>query len=141
MVSTLDDRARVWCGQTTDDGDEPRRARPRGFGSPPIFFTWCTRCAHRSYSARRDARRVRRLHGSRHGLSAFRCPFDSRRWHLGHRPEELSHGAIDRPGLAESKRARAGAPSACEAGVPPAVSNSFPAAQQYSRRNLSGRQP
>jgi len=143
MVSTLEDRARVRYGQITDEQDTPRQARRRGFDSPPIFFTWCEGCAHRSYSTRRDARRVRRHHRSRHGLSVFRCPFDSRRWHLGHRPEDLSHGAIDRPGLAESKRARAGAQSVCETGTSPrrqaAVSSSSYAAHHASPETPSGR--
>jgi len=106
MLSTLDDRAPIRRDRAAvkTPGTHSRRKRQ---SEPEPIFGWCSVCAHRSYDSRRDARRIRRYHGARHGLAVFRCPFDDMRWHLGHRPEDLSHGVIDRTGLAESRRTAA----------------------------------
>jgi len=64
--------------------------------NPSARWTWCATCAHRGYLTRGDARAVRRRHRGEKGLAVFACPHVDGLFHVGHRPDALSSGEIDR---------------------------------------------
>ena len=64
--------------------------------NPAARWTWCDRCRHRGYHSRSDAKTVRKRHPGEKGISVYPCPHAKGLFHLGHRPDALSSGAIDR---------------------------------------------
>ncbi len=64
--------------------------------NPAARWTWCTTCRHRGYHARGDAKTVRKRHRGEKGMAVFPCPHTPGLFHVGHRPEALSSGEIDR---------------------------------------------
>lgn len=63
---------------------------------PASFWTWCNDCEHRGYHNRNDAKTVRKRHHGEKGMSVYACPHNDGMFHVGHRPEALSSGDIDR---------------------------------------------
>ncbi|PBC35159.1 hypothetical protein CJ179_48760 [Rhodococcus sp. ACS1] len=67
----------------------------------------CPHCGKRTYFTRKDARAARTHHEKRQGLSIYPCPHQQGggdRYHVGHRPEGLGRGDIDRDTLADNQR-------------------------------------
>lgn len=64
--------------------------------NPAARWTWCTTCRHRGYLARGDAKAVRKRHRGEKGMAVFPCPHTAGLFHVGHRPDALSSGEIDR---------------------------------------------
>ncbi|WP_137725617.1 hypothetical protein [Prescottella subtropica] len=64
--------------------------------NPSARWTWCEKCGHRGYHARSDAKTVRKRHHGEKGLAVYACPHTDGLFHVGHRPEALSSGDIDR---------------------------------------------
>lgn len=61
-------------------------------GWPTSFANTCP-CGKRSYHTKKLAKAARKNHGR--DLRAYRCPeFDG--WHLGHLPDDIRHGDVDR---------------------------------------------
>lgn len=56
----------------------------------------CKRCKHRGYYTRDDAKTVKKQHHGAKGMAVFSCPHTDGMFHVGHRPEALSAGIIDR---------------------------------------------
>ena len=74
---------------------------------PTSCWVTCPHCDRRTYFTRKDARAARTHHEKRQGLSIYPCPHqdqDGDRFHVGHRPEGLGRGAIDRDTLADKQR-------------------------------------
>lgn len=67
--------------------------------NPAARWTFCEGCDHRGYHSRADAKAVRRRHPGEKGLAVFVCPHTVGLFHIGHRPEALSNGQIDRQRL------------------------------------------
>lgn len=67
--------------------------------NPAARWKWCETCKHRGYHGRSDARAVRKRHHGEKGLAVYSCPHTSGLFHVGHRPDRLSNGAIDRDEL------------------------------------------
>ena len=80
----------------------PRKHRPTS------CWVTCPHCGKRTYFTRKDARAARTHHEKRHGLSIYPCPHQKEEhgdgFHLGHRPQGLGHGDIDRDTLADNQR-------------------------------------
>ncbi|TCN53468.1 hypothetical protein EV641_106112 [Rhodococcus sp. SMB37] len=64
--------------------------------NPSARWTWCGRCEHRGYLTRGDAKAVRKRHHGEKGMAVFPCPHTEGLFHVGHRPDALSSGEIDR---------------------------------------------
>ncbi len=64
--------------------------------NPSARWTSCEKCGHRGYHTRGDAKTVRKQHHGDKGMSVFACPHTEGMFHVGHRPNALSHGNIDR---------------------------------------------
>ncbi|MGO4203647.1 hypothetical protein AB4Z09_18220 [Rhodococcus sp. TAF43] len=64
--------------------------------NPIARWTWCEKCEHRGYHARSDAKTVRKRHHGEKGMSVFVCPHTDGMFHVGHRPDALTGGEIDR---------------------------------------------
>lgn len=63
----------------------------------PSWWYTCPNCVKpngvpkRSYSSRKAARRAaHRLHDR--GVTAYRCPHNAGRWHVGHNPKDVREG-------------------------------------------------
>lgn len=69
--------------------------RPRAH-NPAARWTFCNDCKHRGYHARGDAKAVKKRHPGEKGIAVFACPHTDGMFHVGHRPEALSRGDIDR---------------------------------------------
>ncbi|MFC9839683.1 hypothetical protein ACFVKB_38755 [Rhodococcus sp. NPDC127530] len=67
--------------------------------NPAARWTFCHLCHHRGYHSRADAKAVRKRHPGEKGLAVFLCPHTPGLFHIGHRPEALSSGQIDRERL------------------------------------------
>ncbi len=67
--------------------------------NPAARWTWCTTCQHRGYHTRSDAKTVRKRHPGEKGMAVYPCPHTPGLFHLGHRPDALSRGTIDRDRL------------------------------------------
>lgn len=70
-------------------------AKPKQSHNPAASYIWCEQCERPAYFARADARTVRN-NAPAAKLSIFPCPHTESRFHLGHRPPELSSGNINR---------------------------------------------
>lgn len=64
--------------------------------NPAARWTSCAKCGHRGYHTRGDAKAVRKRHHGEKGMAVFACPHTEGLFHVGHRPEALSSGEIDR---------------------------------------------
>ncbi|MDT2006906.1 hypothetical protein FXW78_24250 [Rhodococcus opacus] len=69
----------------------------------------CPHCGgKRTYFTRKAARAARTHHEKRHGLAIYPCPHRDQDgevgFHVGHRPERLGRGNIDRDTLADNQR-------------------------------------
>ncbi len=64
--------------------------------NPSTRWIWCGRCQHRGYLTRGDAKTVRKRHRGEKGMAVFACPHLDGLFHIGHRPDALSSGKIDR---------------------------------------------
>lgn len=64
--------------------------------NPAARWTACEKCGHRGYHTRGDAKVVRKRHHGVKGLAVFACPHTEGLFHVGHRPNALSSGEIDR---------------------------------------------
>ena len=76
---------------------------------PASCWVTCPHCGgKRTYFTRRAARAARTHHEKRHGLAIYPCPHRHHAghvgFHVGHRPERLGRGAIDRDTLADNQR-------------------------------------
>jgi len=80
----------------------------RAHNNPAARWTFCSLCHHRGYRSRADARAVRRRHPGEKGLAVFVCPHTTGLFHIGHRPEALSNGQIDRQRLRNQAARTAG---------------------------------
>ncbi len=76
--------------------------------NPSARWIWCATCTHRGYLTRGDARSVRKRHRGEKGLAVFACPHVDGLFHVGHRPDALSSGKIDR-GLLRTQAVRVAA--------------------------------
>jgi len=76
--------------------------------NPAARWTFCSLCHHRGYHSRADARAVRKRHPGEKGLAVFVCPHTAGLFHIGHRPEALSSGQIDRQRLRNQAARTAG---------------------------------
>jgi hypothetical protein len=56
----------------------------------------CEKCGHRGYHTRGDAKVARKRHHGAKGMAVFACPHTEGLFHVGHRPNALSCGQIDR---------------------------------------------
>ncbi|PQP16413.1 hypothetical protein C5613_36590 [Rhodococcus opacus] len=65
-------------------------------------------CHHRGYHSRADAKAVRKRHHGEKGLAVFVCPHTTGLFHLGHRPDALTSGQIDRQRLRNQATRTAG---------------------------------
>ncbi len=63
---------------------------------PAARWTTCEKCGHRGYHTRGDAKVVRKRHHGAKGMAVFACPHTEGLFHVGHRPNALSSGEIDR---------------------------------------------
>lgn len=64
--------------------------------NPAARWTSCGKCGHRGYHSRGDAKVVRKRHHGAKGMAVFACPHTEGLFHVGHRPNALSSGQIDR---------------------------------------------
>lgn len=64
--------------------------------NPAARWTTCEKCGHRGYRSRGDAKVVRKRHHGAKGMAVFACPHTEGLFHVGHRPNALSSGQIDR---------------------------------------------
>lgn len=64
--------------------------------NPAARWTSCEKCGHRGYHTRGDAKAVRKRHHGTKGMAVFSCPHTKGLFHVGHRPNALSSGEIDR---------------------------------------------
>lgn len=64
--------------------------------NPAARWTSCEKCGHRGYHTRGDAKVVRKRHHGAKGMAVFSCPHTEGLFHVGHRPNALSCGEIDR---------------------------------------------
>ena len=64
--------------------------------NPAARWTMCEKCGHRGYHTRGDAKVARKRHHGAKGLAVFACPHTEGLFHVGHRPNALSSGEIDR---------------------------------------------
>ena len=64
--------------------------------NPAARWTTCEKCGHRGYHTRGDAKVVRKRHHGAKGMAVFACPHTEGLFHVGHRPNALSSGQIDR---------------------------------------------
>ncbi len=64
--------------------------------NPAARWTTCEKCGHRGYHTRGDAKAVRKRHHGAKGMAVFACPHTEGLFHVGHRPNALSSGQIDR---------------------------------------------
>ncbi|RYE38454.1 MAG: hypothetical protein EOP24_46980 [Hyphomicrobiales bacterium] len=69
----------------------------------------CPHCGGKhTYFTRKAARAARTHHQKRHGLAIYPCPHRHQTghvgFHVGHRPERLGRGHIDRDTLADNQR-------------------------------------
>ncbi|RZI53463.1 MAG: hypothetical protein EOP16_02730 [Pseudonocardia sp.] len=76
--------------------------------NPAARWTFCSLCHHRGYHSRADARAVRRRHPGEKGLAVFVCPHTTGLFHIGHRPDALTSGKIDRQRLRNQAHRTAG---------------------------------
>lgn len=67
--------------------------------NPASRWVMCDACQHRGYFTRGDARAVKKNHHGEKGLTVFSCPHNEGMFHVGHRPEALTAGIIDRDHL------------------------------------------
>ncbi|MFC9768645.1 MULTISPECIES: hypothetical protein [Rhodococcus] len=67
--------------------------------NPAARWTFCHLCHHRGYHSRADAKAVRKRHPGEKGLAVFVCPHTTGLFHIGHRPNALTSGQIDRQRL------------------------------------------
>ncbi|MDV7088172.1 hypothetical protein HJ581_0001040 (plasmid) [Rhodococcus opacus] len=77
---------------------------------PTSCWVSCPHCGgKRTYFTRRAARAARTHHEQRQGLAICPCPHRHQDgevgFHVGHRPEGLGRGHIDRDTLADNQRA------------------------------------
>lgn len=70
-----------------------RRMKVREAASP-----WLTcQCGKRGYDSRKAAKRVlRRAHPDGTRMHAYQCDIDTTLWHVGHTPEPVKRGDVDR---------------------------------------------
>lgn len=64
--------------------------------NPAARWTLCEKCGHRGYHTRGDAKVARKRHHGAKGMAVFACPHIEGLFHVGHRPNALSSGQIDR---------------------------------------------
>ncbi|MDI9979394.1 hypothetical protein [Rhodococcus sp. IEGM 1307] len=84
------------------------RPARRPYNNPAARWTFCTLCHHRGYHSRADAKAVRKRHPGEKGLAVFVCPHTTGLFHIGHRPDALSNGQIDRQRLRNQAARTAG---------------------------------
>lgn len=70
-------------------------SRDRAHNPAARWFT-CEQCNHRGYLTRGDAKAVKKNHHGEKGMTVYSCPYNDGMFHVGHRPEALTAGVIDR---------------------------------------------
>ena len=91
--------------------------------NPAARWTTCAKCGHRVYHMRGDAKVVRKRHHGTKGMAVFACPHTEGLFHVGHRPNTLSSGQIDR-NLLRIQALKSGTFSAAPATTYPASTSS-----------------
>ena len=75
-----------------------RRTKFRGVAFKGITSPWLTcECGKRGYPNRGAAKKaLRRAHPDGNRMHAYQCDVDSALWHVGHTPEPIKRGEVDR---------------------------------------------
>lgn len=80
-----------------------------GIAFPPGYNALgiCDRCQKRIFADRRHAREAAKMtFGGEHRPRPYRCPHVDGHWHVGHLPDAVRHGEIDRNRLRQSNTRR-----------------------------------
>lgn len=78
-------------------------SRPHYEDFPVIAYDHCEPCGKFSYASRKHAKKHARKM-SRSELSAYQCPHNPNRWHIGHLPRKVIAGQIGRDDIEHRSR-------------------------------------
>lgn len=68
-----------------------------------VKIGWCDACDKCIYLSRKTARLAARRFAVANRPRAYRCPTADDWWHIGHLPDDVRHGELDRPQYLRNK--------------------------------------